>query len=126
MYIYKKRPKNGGRFVFVWIAVDRSTNKVIDFQIGSRSKSTYLKLAFRLEKKYRIENLCTDDYEVYKTYKISANHHTTKAETSLVEAKTQLLDIILRDSTEQLSATASLYALWAQALCCYFLKICLI
>ncbi len=77
--------------VFVWIAVDRSTNKVIDFQIGSRSKSTYLKLAFRLEKKYRIEHLCTDDYEVYKTYKISANHHTTKAETSLVEAKNSIV-----------------------------------
>jgi IS1 family transposase len=40
--------------------VDRGTNKVIDFEVGDRTKQTYLKLAFRLEKEYKIEHLCTD------------------------------------------------------------------
>ncbi len=30
---------------------------------------------WHLEKKYKIEHLCTDEYEVYKRYKIS-QHHT--------------------------------------------------
>ena len=71
MYIYKKRPKNGGEFTFVWIAVDRNKGKVIDFEVGDRSKSTYLKLALRMDERYKVQHLCTDDYSAYKYYKIS-------------------------------------------------------
>lgn len=91
MYLYKKRPKNGGKHIFIRIAVEDETNQVIDFEVGDRTKQTYLKLAFRLEKRYKIEHLCTDDYSVYKYYKISKYHHTTKAETSLVEAKNSII-----------------------------------
>lgn len=90
MHIYKKRPKNGGEHIFVWIAVDRQSGKVIDFEVGDRSKGTYLKLAFRLEKTCKIEHLSTDDYSAYKSYKISKQHHVTKAETALVESKNSL------------------------------------
>ena len=65
MYIYNKRPKNGGEFTFVWIAVDRDSGEVVDFEVGDRSKAAYLRLAFRLEKCYKIEHLCTDDYSAY-------------------------------------------------------------
>ena len=41
----KKRPKNVGSPLFIWIAVDRESSKVIDFEIGDRSNSAYLKLA---------------------------------------------------------------------------------
>ena len=91
MYLYKKRPKNGGEFTFVWVAVDRRTNQVVDFEVGDRTKSTYLILARRLEVKYNIEHLCTDDYSAYKYYKISKYHHTTKAETALVESKNSII-----------------------------------
>ena len=91
MQLYKKRSKNGGEFTFIWIAVNRRTNKVVDFEIGDRSRGTYLSLAFRLEQKYNIEHLCTDDYSVYKYYKISKCYHTTKSETELVESKNSII-----------------------------------
>jgi insertion element IS1 protein InsB len=91
LHIYKKKPKNGGEYTFVWIAVDRRSNQVIDFEVGDRSKQTYLKLALRLEQKYNIEHLCTDDYNAYGYYKISKYHHVTKSETCLVEATNSIV-----------------------------------
>jgi len=91
VYLYKKRPKNGGKYTFVWIAVDRRSNQVIDFEAGDRTRQTWLKLALGLEQRYSIEHLCTDNYSVYKYYTISKHHHTTKAETSLVEAKNSIV-----------------------------------
>ena len=44
-------------------------------------------LAFRLEERYNIDYICTDDYDVYSKYKISNKHVIDKAETCLVEAK---------------------------------------
>ena len=57
----------------------------------SREFSAYLPMASRLEEKYKIDYLCTDDYAVYKKFKIANNHLTTKAETSLVESKNSLI-----------------------------------
>jgi len=72
--------------------VDRNRNKVIDFQVTkNRNFSSYLPMALRLEKKYNIEHLCTDAYESYSKYRISKNHSTTKAETSLVESFNSLI-----------------------------------
>ena len=65
LYLYKKRQKNAGKYVFIWIALNRSTNKVVDFGIGDRTKQTYLKLALRLEKRFKITYLCTDHYAEY-------------------------------------------------------------
>ena len=44
--------------------MDRGTNQVIDFEVGDRTKQTYLKLALILEQRYKIEHLCTDDYSL--------------------------------------------------------------
>ena len=71
--------------------MDRESNKVVDFEVGDRTKSTYINLAFRLEAKYNIEHLCTDDYSVYNYYKISKYHHVTKSETALVEAQNSII-----------------------------------
>jgi insertion element IS1 protein InsB len=71
--------------------VDRNRGKVIDFEVGDRSKSTYITLALRIEEKYSIQHLCTDDYAAYQSYKLAEQHHTTKAETSLVESFNSLL-----------------------------------
>lgn len=48
-------------------------------------------MALRLEKKYKIEYLCTDAYEAYSKYLISKKHTTTKAETALVESFNSLI-----------------------------------
>lgn len=45
--------------------VDIRTNKVIDFEVGDRSKHTYLKLALRIERRYKVKHLCTDEYSAY-------------------------------------------------------------
>ncbi len=76
--------------MWIWIAIDRNRNKIIDFEIGSRNFSTYLKMAFRLINKDKIKHLCTDGYDVYSKFKISEFHHKTKSETSLVKSKNSL------------------------------------
>ena len=43
-------------------------------------------MAMRIEEKYKIENLCTDDNKTYGYYKIANKHHITKSETCLVES----------------------------------------
>jgi insertion element IS1 protein InsB len=59
---------------------------LFEFEVGDGSKSTYLKMAFRIEKGYKIKHLCTDGNKVYGYYKISESHHITKSETCLVES----------------------------------------
>lgn len=48
-------------------------------------------MAMRLENKYEIEYLCTDDYSVYKKYKIAKKHVITKSETCLAESKNAMI-----------------------------------
>ena len=57
--------------------------------MGDRSKS-YIKLALRLSQ-HTINHLCIDAYEVYNYIDIAKYHHTTKAETTLVESKNSLI-----------------------------------
>ena len=57
----------------------------------TREFSSYFLMARRLERKYNIQYLCTDAYEVYSKYKISKEHTITKAETSLVESFNSLI-----------------------------------
>ena len=48
-------------------------------------------MALKLGRKYNIDYLCGDGYEVYSKYSISRKHSTTKAETSLVESFNSLI-----------------------------------
>jgi insertion element IS1 protein InsB len=57
----------------------------------SREFSAYYAMALRIERKYKIDYLCTDNYDVYSKYKISTKHTTTKAETALVESNNSLI-----------------------------------
>ena len=45
----------------------------------------------RLERKYDIEHLCTDEYSVYKKYKIAKRHIASKSETCLAESKNSVI-----------------------------------
>lgn len=78
--------------MYVWLAVDRNRNKVIDIEVTTtRDFQAYYVMALRLESKYKIKILCTDAYDVYGKYLISERHVVTKAETSLVESKNSLI-----------------------------------
>ena len=76
--------------------MDRVRNKIIDFAVTKTKEFyAYLSMAFRIEKKYKIDILTTDYYAVYEKYKIAKTHIRTKAETSLVESKNSLLRLNL-------------------------------
>ena len=40
-----------GEYKWIQLAIDRNKNKIIDFEIGDRSRTTYIALALRLQKK---------------------------------------------------------------------------
>ena len=61
--------------------LDRNRNKIIDYEIGDRSKWTYFKLYTRIKNKYKVNYLCTDGYEAYSSFTLAQKKHTTtKAE----------------------------------------------
>jgi len=45
----------------------------------------------RLEEKYKIDYLCTDEYSVYQKYKIAKHHIASKSETCLAESKNSVI-----------------------------------
>jgi insertion element IS1 protein InsB len=54
-------------------------------------------MAMRLEYYYQIDNLCTDEYKVYRQYKIAKQHLASKSETCLIEARnSSLRDCVAR------------------------------
>ena len=55
-------------------------------EIGKRDKWTYYKLFKRLNNRYNIDYLCTDEYEVYTSFNLAkVEHRRTKEETSIIE-----------------------------------------
>lgn len=73
--------------------MDRVRNKIIDVTVSKkRSKSIYRRMALRLERAgYKVEIMCTDGYEGYKSYSLAARHVVSKSETALVESKNSLI-----------------------------------
>ena len=75
------------RRIYIWVAVDRNRNKVIDFEVSEdRGFRHYLVLGMRIKERYRVAISCSDHYEVYNKYHIGSKHICSKAETSLVES----------------------------------------
>jgi len=80
------------RKVYVWLAVDRNRNCVIDIEVTtSRGFDAYLPMAMRLDERYNIAILCTDYFAAYGKYIIADRHVQSKAESSLVESKNSLI-----------------------------------
>ena len=78
--------------MYVWLAVDRVRNQVVDLEVTeSREFSSWLPMAMRLESKYEIDITTSDDCFTYQKYKISNQHIVTKSETALVESKNSLI-----------------------------------
>jgi insertion element IS1 protein InsB len=85
---------------------------LFEFEVGDGSKSTYLKLALRVEEVYKIKHLCTDGNKTYRYYKISEQHHQTKSETCLVESwNCRLRHYLVRLHRKTLCYSKSLKAL---------------
>ena len=76
----------------MWLAVDRNRNKIIDVQVTeTREFCEYYAMANRIEKRYSVNILRSDGYDVYAKYQIAKRHVVTKSETSLVESKNSLI-----------------------------------
>ena len=88
---------------WIWIASNWNRNRTIDFdkwsaatsilkiqqsscQIGNREFATYLRIAKRLKKAYKIRILCADKIESYTKYKLSEIYFIEKHQTSLIES----------------------------------------
>ena len=102
-----RSPKNGGEFVFVWIAVDRNRNEIVDFEVGDRSQDTYKKMEDRIRKKYSVKKLCTDKKALKKNKKSQKNTMKQKRKHPLLNQKIPLFVIILRDLIEKLKDIAN-------------------
>jgi insertion element IS1 protein InsB len=63
-------------------------------------------MALRLNERYKINHLCTDGYKAYSKFNFANNHHTTKSETCLVEAKNSSL----RDNLARLNRQTKRYS----------------
>jgi IS1 family transposase len=58
--------------VKIWTCVNRNSLKLIDFEVGSADKSTWLNLVFRLKERYNnIKYLATNGNPIYSYYKFS-------------------------------------------------------
>jgi IS1 family transposase len=78
--------------VYVWLAVDRNRNKIVDFEVTtSRDFLSFLPMTLRIEAAYDINISGSDHYDVYGQYRIADKHYATKAETSLVESFNSLI-----------------------------------
>ena len=89
----KKNPRTNratgewqGKLTRIWTAGGRNAGDLFAFEVGDDTLSPYLKMAFRIEKQYIIEHLCTDGNRVYRCYKFANQHHVSKSETCLVES----------------------------------------
>ncbi len=63
-------------------------------------------MALRLNERYKINHLCSDGYRAYSKFNFANNHHTTKSETCLVEAKNSSL----RDNLARLNRQTKRYS----------------
>jgi IS1 family transposase len=78
------RSCNQKKDVWIWIAVDRKTKRILDFEIGSRSQRTF-KVLFNRIRLLKPKIIYTDNYSVYTTIIPSSIHKTGKEHTYTVE-----------------------------------------
>ena len=106
--LFKKKTK-----IWVFIALDRHSKTVLDFQIGSRSNKT-LKILMKRLNKLNIINIHTDDFNAYKSV-ISNNYNltTTKDQTTQIESLNSVVRSFLPRFRRKTKAyTKSIYALF--------------
>ncbi|MEC9258094.1 MAG: IS1 family transposase [Candidatus Poribacteria bacterium] len=72
------------RELWVWIAIDRLDQEVIAYTVGGRSKKTWKRL-LRLLNRYRIVQMATDGFNVYKQI-VSVEHIIGKKHTTQIES----------------------------------------
>jgi IS1 family transposase len=106
--LFKKKQK-----VWIFIALDRHSKTVLDFQVGSRSNKTLKVLMNRLNK-LNIVTIHTDNFKAYKTV-IDNNYNltTTKDQTTQIESLNSVVRSFLpRFKRKTKAYSKSIYALY--------------
>ena len=76
--------KEKKRKLWVWIAIDRYSQEVLAFSVGSRGRKTYKKLIEQL-KTYSVGQYATDNWKIYKSLP-KDKHVTGKKYTTQIES----------------------------------------
>ena len=79
MALYSKK----NRKLWIWIAIDRYTQEVLGFSVGSRGKKAFKKLIRQIEN-YSVGYYASDDWKIYNilpsTKRLIGKMHTTQIE----------------------------------------------
>jgi len=75
------------RMLWVWLAVARHTGALFAYRLGSRGRKTAKRLWVALMARYRITQVMTDSWKVYRALIPTAQLRQSKAETYTVESR---------------------------------------
>src|SRR3954469_13941054 len=111
---FKKKNK-----LWIWLAFDRSGQRLIDWQCGNRDAATLNRLLERL-KLWSVTLYCTDDYAPYDTLLPVGRHYIGKDETVAIErvnsrlrhwfARFRRRTCVVSKALEMVDATIALFA----------------
>src|SRR6186713_447183 len=111
---FKKKNK-----LWIWLAFDRSGQRLIDWECGNRDAATLNRLLERL-KPWSVKLYCTDDYGPYHTLLPVGRHYIGKDETVAIErvnsrlrhwfARFRRRICVVSKALEMVDATIALFA----------------
>ena len=113
-FLQKKKNK-----LWIWLAFDRSGQRLIDWECGNRDAATLNRLLERL-KPWSVTLYCTDDYAPYDTLLPVGRHYIGKDETVAIErvnsrlrhwfARFRRRTCVVSKALEMVDATIALFA----------------
>jgi len=113
-FLQKKKNK-----LWIWLAFDRSGQRLIDWECGGRDAATLNRLLERL-KPWSVTLYCTDDYAPYHTLLPVGRHYIGKDETVAIErvnsrlrhwfARFRRRTCVVSKALEMVDATIALFA----------------
>ena len=83
--MFKKKNKR-----WIWIAICRSSKRIVGFVIGSRGKKTAKKLWQQI-KHITCKQYCTDYWQAYESFVAADKHTVSKKETYTIESYNNLI-----------------------------------
>ena len=105
--------------LWIWLAFDRSGQRLVDWECGGRDAATLNRLLERL-KPWSVKLYCTDDYAPYDTLLPVGRHYIGKDETVAIErvnsrlrhwfARFRRRTCVVSRALEMVDATIALFA----------------
>src|SRR3954470_1440808 len=105
--------------LWIWLAFDRSGQRLVDWECGDRDAATLNRLLERL-KPWSVKLYCTDDYAPYDTLLPVGRHYIGKDETVAIErinsrlrhwfARFRRRTCVVSKALEMVDATIALFA----------------